>query len=390
MALSCEDVAVSCEDVEASLSRIAPYICKTPVVKCQALDNRASLCLFLKAESLQVTGSFKIRGATNAILQLSADQLRDGVVTHSSGNHGAALAHAAQASGASATVIMPFNTPSCKVNAARGAGGTLVLCEATIEARTQAASAHMEAHPRSTLIPPYNHPHIVAGQGTVALELLQQVAHADFTLVGTPAPVTRRGSCTASAPAASGAAPGSMDEDAAAHGDGIEHDLSLHAVVVPVSGGGLISGIATAVKAKLPECKVIAAEPRGKNDMADTAACMAAGKLVHLAAAPDTIADGLRAKLGDVTWPIIQRHVDAVVTVSDEEIVAAMRALAEDTKLAVEPSGAAALAAAMSPAFRRAAPGCTRVAVVLSGGNVDYESVGAWQAWAKRAEAGAG
>lgn len=167
------------------------------------------------------------------------------MLTCSSGNHGSALAHAAQAAGTTATIIMPENAPVCKVNAARAAGGNVVLCEATMEARTQAAQAHMEAHPDSTFIPPYNHPHIVAGQGTVALELLQQLSCSELMRVGAPDPHQVGAPSPVAGPS----------REVAADRSG-EADVVLDAVVVPVSGGGLISGIATVIKAQLPQCKV--------------------------------------------------------------------------------------------------------------------------------------
>lgn len=296
------------------------------------LDALAGRSLFFKCEVFQKTGAFKFRGACNSVFSLDEEAARRGVVTHSSGNHAQALALAARLRGIPAHIVVPRTTPQCKVDAIRGYGGELYFCEPTVDAR-EAMCAQVQAATGAVLVPPYNHGPVIAGQGTIGLEFLEQVP-------------------------------------------------DLDALVVPVSGGGMISGIALAARAVKPGIVVVAAEPAGTNGAADVAAAKASGQLVPCAR-PDTIADGLQGRLGDLTWPVIRDLVDDVVVVDEREIVAAMQLIMERMKVVVEPSGAVGLAAVLSPAWASGSPtrGCQRVGVVLCGGNLDWGSKGFWEMW---------
>ena len=256
----------------------------TPIHTCRTLDAMSGRSLFFKCELFQRGGAFKFRGALNAVRQLG-DECRD-VVTHSSGNHAAAIALAAAASGRVAHVVMPRDAPQCKRNAVEGYGARVTTCEPTAESRVATADRVQAGLPGSVQIPSYNHPAIIAGQGTVGLELLQQV-------------------------------PG------------------LDALVVPVGGGGLIAGICVAAKGLNPRIRIFAAEPMSADDCARS---LASGRRIPLDAAPKTVADGLKTSLGTLTWPIIQEHVEAVITVSEDDIIAATRLVWERMKLVIEPS----------------------------------------------------
>jgi threonine dehydratase/serine racemase len=302
--------------IRAARARIGAHVHKTPIFTCATLDRLAGRKLFFKCENLQRGGAFKIRGAVNAVLSLPEDVARRGVVTHSSGNHAQALAIAAKIRGIAAHVVMPSTAPAVKRDAVVGYGARVFPCEPTLAVRERTAREVVE-DTGATLIPPYDHPDIIAGQGTVALELLEQVPELD-------------------------------------------------ALVAPIGGGGLISGIAIAAKASNPDLKVFGAEPSGADDAQRS---KAAGQLLPRTD-PKTIADGLLAGLGKLTWPVVRDRVDWICTVTDPEIVTAMRFAFERMKLVVEPSGAVAIAAVLADAFR-ALPGLGRVGVVISGGNVD-------------------
>jgi threonine dehydratase/serine racemase len=315
--------AASLEDIRAATLRIAGFAHHTPVITCATIDRLAGRSLFFKCENLQKVGAFKFRGACNAVMKLSDTQAARGVVTHSSGNHAQALALAAKLRGIPAHVVMPSNAMPVKKRAVEGYGGRVIECPPTLEARETTAETVI-AQTGATLIPPYNHPDVIAGQGTTALELLEQVA-------------------------------------------------DLDAIVAPVGGGGLISGIAIAATSMRPTIRIFAGEPKGADDAARS---QAAGVLIAQTA-PHTIADGLLTSLGELTWPVIRDQVERVVTVREDEIVVAMRLLWERAKLVVEPSGAVPLAAALSDEFRGLA-GLKRVGVVLSGGNANLDHL-PWQ-----------
>ncbi len=310
--------AADLDDVRAAAERIAGLAHRTPVATCATIDRLAGRQVFFKCEHLQKVGAFKFRGACNAVIKLSDEAAAQGVATHSSGNHAQAVALAARMRGVAAHIVMPSDALAVKRRAVEGYGARVIECEPTLEARDTTAEAVI-AETGATFIHPYDHPDIIAGQGTSALELLAQVPQLD-------------------------------------------------AIVVPVGGGGLISGICVAAKGIDPGIRIFAAEPLGADDAARS---KAAGKLIPQTG-PDTIADGLLTSMGELTWPIIRDHVERVITVSEEEIVAAMRLAWERAKLLIEPSAAVAVAAVLSDTFR-ATEGIDRVGVVLSGGNVDLD-----------------
>lgn len=304
--------------IRDAAGRIAGLAHVTPVMTCATLDRMAERSLFFKCENFQKVGAFKFRGACNAVRKLPEAVAVHGVVTHSSGNHAQALALAAKLRGIPAHIVMPRNATPAKRRAVEGYGARVIECEPTLPAREETAAAVL-AETGGTLISPYNHPDVIAGQGTVALELLEQV-------------------------------PG------------------LDAIVAPVGGGGLVSGVAIAARGLAPAVRVFAAEPLGADDAARS---RAAGRLLPQAA-PQTIADGLLTSLGDLTWPVIRDLVEQVVTVTEDEIVRAMRLMWERAKLLIEPSSAVAVAAVLTDAFRRL-DGLRRVGVVLSGGNANLD-----------------
>jgi threonine dehydratase len=306
---------VTIADVEAAAARIASEVRWTPLVECDLGVGGSSL--FLKAESLQRSGSFKIRGALNAVSLLPLDQRSRGVVTHSSGNHAQALALAAKAVGVPCTVVMPRNAPDVKREATHALGAHVVLVEPY---ERESAAAAIQAETGAALVPPYDHPAIIAGQGTVGAEIA-----ADLPEVET--------------------------------------------VYVPVSGGGLISGIAVAVKARVRGARVIAVEPELAADLADG---WARGERVAWdpALTARTVADGLRvAGVGALNWAHIRALVDDVITVSETEIETATRRIVLEAKLVCEPSGAVAFAGYVKDAATRA--GARAAVAVVSGGNVE-------------------
>ncbi len=312
--------AATFDDVRAAAARIAKCTKRTPVETCTTLDEMAGRRLFFKCENLQKIGAFKIRGASNAILKLAADVAKLGVVTHSSGNHAQAVALAAKLRGIPATIVMPKGSSAVKRRAVEGYGALVVECEPTQAAREETA-ARILAETGGTLIPPYDHPDIIAGQGTAALEFIAQVPHLD-------------------------------------------------AIVAPIGGGGLIAGTCIAARGSRLPIRVFGAEPKGADDAARSKA-----KREWLPETnPRTIADGARTSTGQLTWPLIRDHVETVITVEEEEIVAAMRLAWERAKLLIEPTSAVAIAAVLRDEFRRL-DGLERVGVILSGGNVDLDAL---------------
>jgi len=304
--------------VREAAARIAPHAHRTPVMTCRTLDELAGRSLYFKCEHLQKVGAFKFRGACNAVMKLDDQAAARGVVTHSSGNHAQALALAARLRGCAAHIVMPDNAPAVKREAVAGYGARVILCEANLPAR-EATAEQVRRDTGAVMVPPYNHPDIIAGQGTVALELLDEVPQLD-------------------------------------------------AVIAPVGGGGLLSGIAIAASALKPGIRIFGAEPAGADDAARS---LAAGRLLPQQA-PRTIADGLLTSLGELTWAIIRDHVEKIITVSEDEIVAAMRLAWQRGKLFIEPSAAVAVAAVLADAGK-ALDGGEHVGVVLSGGNVDID-----------------
>jgi threonine dehydratase len=299
-------------------ARIAPHIHRTPVFTSASLNRVAGAELYFKCENLQRTGSFKIRGAANAVFSLSAEEAARGVLTHSSGNHAAAVARAAEWRGIPAWIVMPENAPAVKRRAVEAYGGRIRLCAATLEAR-EAAARELAEGTGATLVHPYDDDRVIAGQGTAAVELLEEVPELDL-------------------------------------------------VAVPVSGGGLLSGTAIAANALRPGIRVVGVEPEQADDARRS---LATGQLVRLAQ-PQTIADGLRASLSEGTLAILRERVEAIATVSEAEIVEAMRMVWERMKLVVEASAAVPVAAAL---HRRLGAEGGRAGIILSGGNVDLDAL---------------
>ena len=292
---------------------------RTPVLTCAGFDARAGVRAFFKCENLQRGGAFKIRGASNLILSLSAGELARGVVAYSSGNHAQAVAIAAKHVGARATIVMPEDAPRSKMDATRARGAQVVTYNRATGQREQIAARILE-ETGATLVPPFDHPRIMAGQGTAALELLEETG-------------------------------------------------PLDALITPVGGGGLLSGSATIARALQPAIRIFGAEPQGAND---TFLSLAAGKPVAIPH-PDTIADGLRSpRPGTLTFPVIQQLAEAVLLVSDDEIRETVKFLLLRMKVLVEPSGAVPAAAVL---FGKLPPGIRSVGVILSGGNVDFEEL---------------
>ncbi len=308
----------SYDDVLAAAARIATHAHVTPVLRSRALDAAAGCLVYFKAEQLQRTGAFKFRGACNAVWSLDDDQARAGVVTHSSGNHGAALALAARTRGIPCHVVVPGNAVSSKREAIEGYGAVLHACASTLAAR-EAACAEVQRTTGASLVHPYTDPRVIAGQGTAALELLNTVG-------------------------------------------------ALDAVVVPVGGGGLVSGTALALRALAPGCRLFAAEPAGAADAQRSLQC--GRRVTDLV--PDTICDGLRATVGAPNLALMQAHGVEVLLADDAQTIAAMRLLMQRTKQLVEPSSAIALAAILAHPPRFAG---RRVGVILSGGNVDLDAM---------------
>ena len=304
------------DDIQDARKRIEGKVNVTPLLTSGTLDALTGARLFFKCENLQKTGAFKARGATNAVFSLSDEDASRGVVTHSSGNHAGALARAAALRSVRAYIVMPNNAPQAKQESVRRYGGEIVLCEPTLASRERTAE-EVRARTGASLIHPYNDLRVMAGQGTTAVELLEQ------------------------APA-------------------------LDAILCPVGGGGHISGIAVATKHLSPTTRVIGVEPSG----ADDAARSFRSGAIEPMTSPNTVADGLRTSLGEHTFNTIREHVDDIITVDDEAIVRAMRLIWEVMKLVVEPSGAVALAGAMSGALETSG---RSIGVVLTGGNLDLD-----------------
>jgi len=320
-------MALDLDGIRAARERIRPHIHRTPVLTSARLDEASGAKLFFKCENLQKIGAFKARGATNAVFSLDDATAKRGVATHSSGNHGTALARAAKLRGIPAHIVMPKNSAKVKVRAVEGFGAHIVFCEPNDAAR-EAACADVVAKTGATLIHSFENEDVMAGQGTAALELLQ--------------------------------------------------DVDLDLVICPVGGGGLLAGTATAVKSMRPNIKVVAVEPANADDAVQS---FRAHKRI-VTEKEFTIADGLRTNIGEQTFPIVQRYVDDIVTVSEEAIVAAMRTIWETMKIIVEPSAAVPYAAIAdgqpssdSGLASKINVAGKRVGIILTGGNVDLDAL---------------
>jgi len=303
--------------IRAAHERIRAHIHRTPVLTSSRLDEASGASLFFKCENFQKVGAFKARGATNAVFALDDATARRGVATHSSGNHGAALARAAKLRGIPAHIVMPSNSAKVKVRAVESYGARIVFCEPT-EAAREAACADMIAKTGATLIHSFENEDVIAGQGTATVELLE--------------------------------------------------DVDLDLVMCPVGGGGLLCGTAVAAKSMRPKIKVIATEPANADDAAQS---FRAGRLIR-SEKKITIADGLRTNVGAPNFPIIQRYVDDIVTVTEEAITSAMRTIWEAMKIIVEPSAAVPYAAIVE---NKIDVHGKRVGIILTGGNVDLDAL---------------
>jgi len=308
--------AITYQDIQAAAARIAGVVHRTPVMTSRLLDEQAGRHLFFKCEHLQRVGAFKFRGAWNSVSQLTDEAAARGVVTHSSGNHAQALALAAHLRDIPAHIVMPSNAPTVKRAAVEGYGAHIIECEPTLEARETTASKVLE-ETGGVFVHPYDYAPTIAGQGTAALELLEEVP-------------------------------------------------DLDAVIAPVGGGGLMSGTCIAARGLEPNIRLFGAEPKGADDAARS---LVAGELIPQTA-PSTIADGLLTSLGDLTWPVLRDHLETIVTVSEDEITGAMGLVWTRMKQLIEPSSAVPVAAVMSDGFK-ALNGLERVGIIISGGNVD-------------------
>lgn len=308
----------SLQDIRDAHRRISSDIERTPVMISDALDNLAGAMLFIKCENLQLSGSFKIRGAANAVFSLSEAEAARGVVTHSSGNHGAALALAAKMRGSRAWIVMPRNASKVKIRAVEAYGGDISFCEPTLAAR-EAMAAELLRQTGGVLIHPYDDDRVIAGQGTAALELLEEIPELDM-------------------------------------------------ICAPISGGGLLSGTAIAAKSLRPAIAVVGCEPANADDAERS---LESGK-IEPASKATTIADGLRATLCPRTFAILRERVDRIALCTEDEIIRSMRLLTEHLKCLIEPSGAVAAAPAL---HRQLAGEDLRIGVILSGGNLDPEIV---------------
>jgi threonine dehydratase len=315
-----QSIAIEFDKIRASHERIRPHIHRTPVMTSERLNEASGASLFFKCENFQKIGAFKARGATNAVFALDDATARRGVATHSSGNHGAAVARAAKLRGIPAHIVMPSNSAKVKVRAVESYGAHLVFCEPTEEAR-EMKCAEVIAKTGATLIHSFENEEVIAGQGTAAVELLEDIPDLDF-------------------------------------------------VMCPVGGGGLLSGTAVAAKSMRPKIRVIAVEPVNADDAAQS---FRAGRRI-VTEKKFTIADGLRTNVGEQTFPIIQRYVDDIVIVSEEAITSAMRTIWETVKIIIEPSAAVPYAAIVE---NKIALEGKRAGIILTGGNVDLDAL-AW------------
>ena len=309
---------VTYNDIEKAHQRISDHIHNTPILTSDSLDNELGSNLFFKCENFQKTGSFKIRGATNSILQLNDTEIKNGIITTSSGNHGAAVAFIADKIGTSSKIIMPNNTPKNKIENVQRYGGEIFYCEPNIKSREDTLEKMIQKSGGS-IIHPYNDEKIIAGQGTAAKELIEKVP-------------------------------------------------DLDAIICPVSGGGLLSGTLLAAKNLKPGIKVFGAEPENADD---TYRSILNNKIMSNETT-DTIADGLRAQVGTITFPIIKENVDKILLVSEEMIISSMYMIWQRLKIIIEPSCSIVLAALMlnSNKFLN-----KKVGLILTGGNYDLKQI---------------
>ena len=314
------EYAASIDDVRTAAERIRGVGHRTPILTSKTLDQMAGRKLFFKCENFQKVGAFKFRGGWNAVSMLSDKEAERGVCTHSSGNHAQAIAYSAQKRGIPAYIVMPNNSPDVKLNAVKGYGANVTLCEPTLEARRTTLEGIAE-DTGAAVIHPFNNANVIAGQGTAALELIEDVGELD-------------------------------------------------AMIAPIGGGGLMSGTCITTRSLLPDAKLFGAEPKGADDAYRS---LKEGKLLPQED-PRTICDGLLTSMGENTWNILKDHLDAIYTVSDEDVVQSMRLIWERMKIIIEPSCATPVAVVMSSEFKQL-ENIEKVGIILTGGNVDLEKL---------------
>ena len=312
--------AASIGDVRSAAKRIKGVGHRTPVLTNNTLNQMAGRNLFFKCENFQKIGAFKFRGGWNAVSILDDDEASKGVCTHSSGNHAQAVAYAAMMRGIPSYIVMPNNAPEVKLNAVKGYKAEITLCEPTLKAR-RTTLEEIAKKTGATVIHPFNNPDVIAGQGTAALELIEDI------------------------------------ED-------------LDAIIAPIGGGGLMSGTCVATHSLLPNAKLYGAEPKGADDAYRS---LKEGRMLPQEN-PDTICDGLLTSLGENTWNILKDHLDAIYTVTDDEVIKAMRLIWERMKIIIEPSCATPVAVVLSDQFK-ALEGMENIGIILTGGNVDLSKL---------------
>ena len=305
--------AASIEDVRSAAERIKGVGHRTPVLTSKTLDQLAGRKLFFKCENFQKVGAFKFRGGWNAVSMLSDSEAERGVCTHSSGNHAQAVAYSAQ-------IVMPNNSPDVKLNAVKGYGANITLCEPTLEARRTTLDG-IAKKTGAAVIHPFNNPNVIAGQGTAALELIEEIGELD-------------------------------------------------AVIAPIGGGGLMSGTCITTRSLLPKAKLFGAEPKGADDAYRS---LKEGRMLPQEN-PNTICDGLLTSMGENTWNILKDHLNDIYTVSDDEVIKAMKLIWERMKIIIEPSCATPVAVVMSPEFKQL-EGIEKIGIILTGGNIDLSKL---------------
>ena len=312
--------AVSIDDIRAAAGRIKGVGHRTPILTSQTLDEMAGRKLFFKCENFQKVGAFKLRGGWNAVSMLSDEEAAKGVCTHSSGNHAQAVAFSAMKRGIASYIVMPNNVPDVKLDAVKGYGANIILCEPTLEAR-ETTLDEITKKTGAQVVHPFNNPNVIAGQGTAALEMIEDLG-------------------------------------------------TLDAMIAPIGGGGLMSGTCVTTRSLLPEAKLFGAEPAGADDAYRS---LKKGNIIPQTD-PDTICDGLLTSLGEYTWNILKDHLEAIYTVTDDEVINAMRLVWERMKIIIEPSSATAVAVALKSEFK-ALEGLEKVGIILTGGNVELSKL---------------
>ena len=312
--------AASIDDIRAAARPIKGVGHRTPILTSQTLNEMAGRKLFFKCENFQKVGAFKLRGGWNAISMLSDEEAAKGVCTHSSGNHAQAVAFSAMKRGIASYIVMPNNVPDVKLDAVKGYGANIILCEPTLEAR-ETTLDEITKKTGAQVVHPFNNPNVIAGQGTAALEMIEDLG-------------------------------------------------TLDAMIAPIGGGGLMSGTCVTTRSLLPEAKLFGAEPAGADDAYRS---LKEGKIIPQTN-PDTICDGLLTSLGEYTWNILKDHLEAIYTVTDDEVINAMRLVWERMKIIIEPSSATAVAVVLKSEFK-ALEGLEKVGIILTGGNVELSKL---------------